>query len=127
MLTYRVIAQSLTTGLLDRQEWQAATQYYDSSGGDEGLTPTPHPEVTYLPANQVWMLTPDGSPHAWLWDGWACLPIGDRRDLYAAYRSGRSLHELAAELLRPAVGDKQRSAPLPELPRCHEQPIGDWP
>lgn len=96
VLTYRVMAQVLSCKILSSARWDASTLYYDSSGGDEGeLFPLQHPELSGIDPSDIWILTRDAKPHSWLWEGRVWTEGGDRIDLHGAYRSGKSVEELA--------------------------------
>ena len=126
VLVYRVIAQVLEGAVFDPAHWDATTQFFDSSGGmGDHMGVTPHPEISMLPANKVWVILANDEARAWLWDGWAWTAGGERRDLYAAYRSGSTTADLAALLMRPRPRD--RSPSLPTIPGLPRQPIGEWP
>lgn len=128
--TYRLISEVLQQQLRGPHYWYATTQFLDSSGPmDDGpMRRPPSAEMLAIPGNRVWLLCRNERAFrwegeqvvAWLWDGWAWTSNGERRDLYAMYRSGAALPELASLV----VGEAQdlRSPDIPALVTAVEQP-----
>lgn len=101
-LTYQVIAHTLTARSLDKAEWDCRS-VNDESEGRQAIRADLRPEPGALegaePA-QIWALTADRHVVAWLWEGWAYLPGGERVDLTRQRAAGASLADLAALITR---------------------------
>ncbi len=126
LIVYHVIARILAAKIASQSHWDALEQFEDTSGDVSGIRwPVPYPEMSQLPANEVWVICRNGEPVAWLWDGWAWTARGDRLNLVSRYDAGAGYDRIARWITRPPAG---RSAPaLPQVTTGGPQPIGVWP
>lgn len=120
-LTYRVISNLLQENTSHRKTTRATTQFIDTAGpfGSDGGR-AEFPEMLAIPANQIWVIKEENSTIAWLWEGWGWNRLGERHDLYAAYRKGQSIIEIVNWLTLPE--SEYRSPELPKFTAEISQP-----
>lgn len=122
-LTYEVLGHLLTSRALDDTVWCVHSVLLDTSGEDGGVRGPLLPDaadVWWLRPEETWVVTVDGRPVAWLWEGWLLRPNGERLDLAARYAQGATVADLAAEVARRT---RPASQALPALrPRPVEPP-----
>ena len=124
-VTYRVISRVLAAQQYDSHEWDARSQYEDTSGYGGGIRwPVPSPEMNQIAANEVWLILRSGRAVAWLWNGWVWTDAGERLNIFGRFQSRTSTTTLAAMVTERSVA---AGTVLPEVPLRADQPVGSWP